>query len=528
MNQPSASSLRHERAWLALVLFAILLLGLPTLLYPPSGDQGDFATGAQQLLRGGAMYTQVWNPKPPLTHFLYALAISIGGPQMLAVRLLDLLCTLVTAWLIYRLGRELYDPPTGLVAAFAYASSYLGYGFDNLAEPEGFMVLPMVASIYCLRRAEGGNLPRWVYASGVMLGLACEFKYTAVGLAVVLLLVIWGWRQGGELGRNLALLTAGFLTLLAALLLYLLANGAMGEFLHSIAVTSVYTSFGFGGSFAQAVERLVSGVLIFHIGLWALAIVALVHDFSQRRNLSAAQADTSRWLWVWLLITLLAMLVQLKLYPYHWIPMLAPLALLAGRGFTLAWGGISHLSNLRPMLRNLTLAALLLALVARPLKDVTSDYPPFIAYLSGQISTRDYLSNFGGLGLGAGQGSVAKQQVADYIAAHTRPDQQMFAWGFIPDLYFLSQRQPLGRFYYSYVLIAPGYPPAWRDEFIAAMHATPPAYFVVTNHDYAPFLTGYEDDSAGQLQYFPALQAMLAHDYIAEQQIGDFSIYHHR
>src|SRR5689334_19457022 len=117
---PRQSASRTELRLLLLILFGLALFALPTITYPPDVDQGDFATIAQGILHGKVMYTQLWNPKPPATFFLYALVFGSVGPSMMAVRAFDLLSMLGICWLLYLLGRRMYDGRIGLVAALGY------------------------------------------------------------------------------------------------------------------------------------------------------------------------------------------------------------------------------------------------------------------------------------------------------------------------------------------------------------------------------------------------------------------------
>ncbi len=524
----------NYRKLLALTLLGVALLALPTLSYPPSGDQGEFATCAQQLLQGHILYTQVWDPKPPMIMALYTIIASLAGPSMLAVRLFDLGWTLLTCLLIYLLGRRLYTAPVALVAAFTFGTAYFSYSFFDLAESDGFMILPMVASVYCLVRYREAPDWRWLFGSGLALGLAFWFKYTALVMALPLALgLIWAAASKPRLiirgvaigGMGFALVTIGWLT-------YILAIGAGDEFFRTFAINAEYTKFGYGGSFSDAVELVVGGVFAFHIAMWLLALVTGASDISRWRNRAQRKSTAfaySLMIWSWLLATLAAMLAQGKFYPYQWLPILPPLAILAAQGFvlTLDWPGWrTALPSLRPgLLRTILIALMLLAISSRMIKQTVTLYPQFLAYESGQLSSYDYLRNFGGFGGSQGQSALAKQMVADYIVAHTRHTDYIVAWGYVPDLYLLSQRQPISRFYYSYTLTAPWYPSQWQSEFLADMVVTPPTYIVIDHLDHFPFLSGHSEDSAGQLKYFPAFKQIIAKNYTLETSIEDFGIY---
>ena len=90
-----------------LLLVGAALLLAPMLAYPFGRDQGVFACGADILARGGALYRDCWDLKPPGVYYLYWLAISLFGHTMVAPRILDLAWTLAAAGALLALGRRL-------------------------------------------------------------------------------------------------------------------------------------------------------------------------------------------------------------------------------------------------------------------------------------------------------------------------------------------------------------------------------------------------------------------------------------
>ena len=55
-----------ERLFLIVAGVALLILGLPQLLYPLWFDQGAFAACAQTVLRGGVLFRDCWEVRGPL------------------------------------------------------------------------------------------------------------------------------------------------------------------------------------------------------------------------------------------------------------------------------------------------------------------------------------------------------------------------------------------------------------------------------------------------------------------------------
>ena len=66
---------------------------------------------------------------PPGQQFVYtmiaALAIRIGGPSEVALRLPSLIATVLTAWLLFQLGKALFDRETGILAVLVFTSLHV-------------------------------------------------------------------------------------------------------------------------------------------------------------------------------------------------------------------------------------------------------------------------------------------------------------------------------------------------------------------------------------------------------------------
>jgi hypothetical protein len=112
-----------------------------------------------------------------------------------------------------------------------------------------------------------------------------------------------------------------------------------------------------------------------------------------------------------------------------------------------------------------------------------------------------------------GMGADEIHAVADGIAAHLPPAAPVYLWGFEPSFYLAVQRPYPGRFPFSYPLVAPWAPPAWRDEFLAEFLRAAPAFVVVRRGDPIPWVAGVDGDARARLRRFPALAAELSRSY---------------
>ena len=274
-----------------------------------------------------------------------------------------------------------------------------------------------------------------------------------------------------------------------------------------------------GGLLYQTALFLVGGRrhwLLFPVGLLALAGAA---DLAFR-----PKAGRMRWLLpTWALVIMASVWVQGKYYTYHWLPVLPPLALLAGHGLS-AIGRLLHRACPRPAARALSalgLAAVLALLGAAYWKSLRLP----ISTLLGRTPRSALLARwdrYGDFSLSA------DRDVAAYLRSHTEPADTVFVWGFEPLIYFLADRAPASRFLYTVPLVTAWSPAEWRAEFVRDLEEKGPPFIVVAHNDVLPWMTGRRDDSAAQVHSFGEFRSLLEGRYRKVQRIEDFDIYEQR
>ena len=124
---------------------------------------------------------------PPLTPMIYGVAMAVFGSNLFVMRMVPLLFSVLTMFVTYRLGQELYDRETGLFAAAALMSYS---GFTNFAVTANndmcvtfFFCLSALLAIRMLRTQDVSL----AFAAGMSLGFGLLTKYT---LALIYPLVI--------------------------------------------------------------------------------------------------------------------------------------------------------------------------------------------------------------------------------------------------------------------------------------------------------------------------------------------------
>jgi hypothetical protein len=521
MNVPGASSRPCTRALLAALL--LLLGGLllaPMLAYPFGSDHGSFATTADVLRRGGALYRDVAEIKPPGVYYLFAVAFATLGRTMFAIRLLDLLWTLAAATVLFAVGRRLLSPAAGIVGAFCFLTFYaLNGDYWHTAQCDGFASLPLALAASFTLWAEERRSAKPALVAGAMVGLAMLLKFTLAAFLFVPLLAAVLSRSEPVRSRALRVsaYAAGCVLPVALAALLLWRAGTLDDMWQIVVVwNSQYGQMRVGGAIPKMFRFLLGGKLAILpvIGLFSLAgVVSLV---------LARRARPSWWfLPAWVVVTVVGLAVQGKFFEYHWLPLLLPVGLLAGEGLVFA------ISRLRAAFgpaggRAITWACTA-GLVALTVSGYWAHFQRPIAFLAGRMPRESYLSAF--VSPNGYFSFSADAAVADYVRSHTAPDDSLFVWGLEPLVYFLADRPPASRFIHSALLIPPWTPEAWREMALEDLRRTRPKLLLLVHSDVQPWATAWGGDSYSFVGEWPGLRDFIVGGYRPVEKMEDFDVW---
>jgi dolichol-phosphate mannosyltransferase len=137
---------------------------------------------------------------PPMIAYLIRVAIW-GGDGELWVRLPALVLGVAASWLLFLLGREMFDARAGLLAVILYQVTPILGGAGSFSAPDSPMYVAWIAILLLTWQAMHGRSRRW-WGAGLAAGLGMLSKlYTAVlgvGLGFYLLVRERAWLRRGE------------------------------------------------------------------------------------------------------------------------------------------------------------------------------------------------------------------------------------------------------------------------------------------------------------------------------------------
>jgi len=488
----------------------VLLLGLPTLIVPFSTDASIFALGARTILSGGVLYRDFWEIKSPGIYFAYALAFVPFGQHMVSVRVLDLVNTALAMGAIYLLGRRFFGERAGIFAGCLYGVTYLTRAdLDGLGEAESFVALPVLLSILLYRPNSQRGADAGALLSGILLGLAFSIKVSAgfyvVALPAIELMFAERPLRVAPALKRLSIAAAGFLVIAAVFAVYLIAGGALGDFidiqrLHVWPYTSLHWSppgESYVHFFARATHDYVVDNLFLVVPAVGALFVALAGVRRKETALVVILAGAS----------LLTVWSQGKFFRYHYLAMIFPLAVLSGFAIdrVIAYVGGSRFLAQRWAAYGLA-GAFLVLLTPSLLSNPYDQYRHFLGNATGRLSQADNEGQWG-------EFFRCNHEVVDYVKANGNGDNSTFVWGLWPVIYWWVDEPLVSRFIFDTPLTATWAPEMWRSELVNDLQTHQPHFIIVAHGGVQPWMTGTSETAEERIQDYPGLKQILSQDY---------------
>jgi hypothetical protein len=387
-------------AWILGFSGLSLALHLPGLVFHLfNSDEATIATMATVINRGGLLYHQTADRKPPIVPYLYAAVFRLTGTTDLRpVRAAAALSLAATAYLLAREAERRYGSRRagticGVVFLVAVASFFPPD--SQAAGFETFMLLPMTAAV--IHAGQGESL-----AAGLWLAVACLTKQTAVTTILPVAYLLWRTR-----GLRWVVVATG----VCGAVVFLTAEvfGPSQFVLWTVTGNGGYLALR--GSLLATFWRGMGMTWAFigiNLGLVVLALLAFRGTGGRAPGERPFPVD----LLLWLVGGAIGVVSGLRFFGHYYLQLYPPLALAA----TATLAGLERLGR--------RVATGALALPAAVLFGVAL-LPP---------------DERGVLRYGA---------IAQRVRQVTGPDDRIFVWGQVPEIYWASGRRPATRFVHT-------------------------------------------------------------------------------
>lgn len=504
---PGSPPSRFVRAGWAAVSLAAASWAAASLTFPFGWDQGMMASVGDIVLRGGLPFKDGWDLKGPFAFLGFAAAEFLFGRNMWGIRVLELGLLALACVALRRVDSRFGAPRGGTVAAAGLVLGMASLGWFHTAQPDGWVTLLTTVAFVPLL-TDAGRSPARLTLAGVCVGACSLVKpfYAVLGLVPV----YWAfvdpapWRT--RLVRASAVVAGAMLVPLVTLAWF-----AYGGGLHDLFEVQV-------GYNLRALSTSVSGRRVrFLRAAWyglatapALAAGALTLWRIERRACHAAS--------LWLVLAVGCVVLQGKFFVYQWAAVFGPVALLSGIGVSRMLvsdaenGGRAGGPAVLKFATLLSCGAIAVWLALQPVRDVGR----WLAYLTGEQTRVEYYDQFQFDNYKVGD----EIRAADYIAAHSAPNDRVVVFGNDATVGYLSGRPHATRFVYGLPLTraVPGFRETYRREFLETIQRTPPAFVVIG----VPF---EHPDKAKALREFPEFEAQLLRHFHHTTSFGFLDIW---
>lgn len=426
------------------LFFFVLVLGSVALRWPLLDrkiwnlDEGSTTTMAEMILHGQIPFRDAADNRTPLVPYLKAAVMAVAGEwNVRAIHMTVALMLGCTAALLWQIGRRLGRESAGVFAALSFFWLSVGYvpPYDSLTAHTGWFVVFFSALGFWIFAGALNRVSRWTALAS---GLAFGFSYLAkqpglldFGVCLVIVLLAVLHRETAQAWRLLPPLVLGFLIPIAGTIAYFAAHGAFDEL---IFYSWTYNTLYYVPEVPQAMR--LSGILMpfqlladgMPVGLgllilsWCGMLGTALWHFGQRRPLA-----TLEWLILgWSATGLLSTGLSGRGFPHYALQFVPGLSLACGWLLAVVAGRASG------WWRAGREAGAVLAAAG-----VAGAILSFIVPTIQGIRTTD------------AHDDASNPIVGGVIQERSRPEDRLFIWGYMPEMYVFAQRLPGTRFFYT-------------------------------------------------------------------------------
>jgi hypothetical protein len=152
-------------------------------------DDGLWFTVGEEIVRGKALYREIYFDKPPGLALVYALLFWVFGAHVIAIRLFTIAYSIAISAVLFVFGARLYNERIGWLAAVMFAVFSTTYPHLQSLSTDFLMVMPYTAGAYLLIRSRwdlcGPNRKRsrsglLALAGGALAGIAFQINPKAI------------------------------------------------------------------------------------------------------------------------------------------------------------------------------------------------------------------------------------------------------------------------------------------------------------------------------------------------------------
>lgn len=455
--------MRWEYVAICLVILLISSIRFRLRDFPLERDEGEYAYAGQLILQGIPPYELAYNMKLPGTYAAYAVIMAVFGETPAGIHLGLIIVNAVSIFLLFLMVRRLFDPLAAVIAGASFGLFTIRPLLLGLAaHATHFVTLFALLALLILFTALDSNRLVRYFASGFCFGLAFLMKQPGILFGVFggLYLCLREWPGADERPafiRKLAIYSAGAIVPYALTCLILWPAGVFAKFWFW--TVSYARAYGTEQAPFKGLQQLANRIELQkeHIPfLFFLAVLGMAAFLWNRKMRPHALFVIG-----FLGFSFSSISVGLYFRGHYFIMLYPVLGLLIGVGA----------SALADLLRRLRLRAAIVALLFS-FAFANALYAERHIYFfdSPRQACRDVY----------GPNPFPESlKIAEYIQAHSSPEDRIAVMGSEPQIYFYAHRHSATGYIYTYALVEnQPYGRVMQNEMIHEVESGKPLYIV--------------------------------------------------
>jgi len=394
-------------------------------------DEGQYAYGGWQMLKGLVMYRDLYDLKLPGVYFLNALTFYLTSPDAVNIYIVAALFGVGTTLGVYFAGKSLWGKNAGLLGAFFFAVFSTNPQVQGgCVNSEVFMILPFTWAFYFIVKGMRSDRKIYYFIGGLLIGMATFFKTVAgIALLIGLAAIYWKARQKEmPLRKSIycaIILFTGFAMPCFFSAGYFLYKGAFKDFFFCVFESPIHyilfrkaQSLNLWTMYGARLLWVTKGSVI----LWVLSFVAIIVMLKRRK--------IEEKLLILLFIYSFFAISLGAWFPHYFIQLLPLLSLLATGGIMFLYG---YFRKKGWRMSRYIIIGLLLMTCA---EYAGNNYKFYLQYSGDKISLEEYRYMFGDFPTF----SVARN-VGFALRDITKPDDMVYVWAAEPQINFYALRK---------------------------------------------------------------------------------------
>lgn len=415
--------LLNQRIWLITIpVIVFTLLRFPSLVEPNwYGDEGIYQVLGQAIAQGKTLYVDVWDNKPPLLYYIYA----IGQGNLFFAKLMSLLAGMLSVVAFYFLAKEIFRYKKSIILSVSVFSILFGLPVieGNIANAENFMLLPSILSaLFVLKFAKfpsSGNILK----SGFILSISLAIKIVAVFDFAAFLIFLLISKKHLYRSRYLLYFVFSFLSLLAVFSVFFMSQGYFREFVESIFLMNV--------SYVEA-----ENTFIFPMGILFVKTVLLLFGMVAIFYFKDKLSRTALFIFIWVIFGLYNAFFSDRPYTHYLLVLLSAFSLLIG-----------HIAESKKERVVVVASVIAICLIAyfhfRIYRKNLEYYQNFFSFITYQKTIDDYQAFFD-------NNTPRDYAISEFITTNVKRDSDVFLWSDSAQIYIMSDILPISKYIVSY------------------------------------------------------------------------------